>query len=369
MAIHTIAYRMRPRTAWPAQLLQPNGRPLLQCDVDTDHVGLSGLAEILQTAPGSNPLPLLFDELLVPGTAQLVWKGSGPGRGVEIRRAFSGLFGRFFARAYLEKYHGFTWFSPISGSPYQVSARLQVVRKPRHEFDMPDWLMAGPGVLAIGEAKGSHEKGQAIPTTLPGPLRTAKKQIKGVLVQKQDRRGRWVNRRVKGWGVMSRWGVQDPARDAYHFVLDPDTDGEPLDGDELEEVIQDVARSHVAHLLEGLGRLDLIDKSMSPTAKPQQITTQIDGEGQRSFIGGIVNNFGFLPMSIDEGRAVQASLPQQLRTSVRFLGLDAETIEQYLSGTAIKQRPLRIDSGGASTSADGMILAPLDQITVVPPTI
>lgn len=172
MAVHTIAYRIFPPTACPSALLHLSPARNV-CEVDTDQVGLSALNEIIQTAPGSNPLPLLFDEFLSSGTAQLIWKGSGPGRGVEVRRAFSGLFGRFLARAYLERYHGFTWFSPISGAPCNVSRRLRVIRQPGREFDMPDWIMAGPGVLAIGEAKGSHAKGPAPSLGLPGPLRTA----------------------------------------------------------------------------------------------------------------------------------------------------------------------------------------------------
>ncbi|BCH57374.1 hypothetical protein RvVAR031_pl07050 (plasmid) [Agrobacterium vitis] len=181
--------------------------------------------------------------------------------------------------------------------------------------------------------------------------------------------GVWVNRQVKGWGVMSRWGVETPTRSAYHCVLDPDTEGEPLRGEELEEAIQDVARSHVALLLEGLGRSDLVDKGASPVFSPQQVSTTIDGLGERTFIGGIVNNFGFLPMSIDEARAVQASLPERLRPTVRFLGLETDVVEQYRSGSTIKAQSLRIDSSGPSLSSDGMMLAPLERINPVPSTI
>jgi hypothetical protein len=330
---------------------------------------LSALAEIVQTAPGSNPLPLLFDELLSPGTTRLIWKGSGPGRGIEIKRAFSGLFGRFFARAYLERYHGFTWFSPISGAPYNVSRRLRVVHQPGTVFDMPDWVMAGPGVLAIGEAKGSHAKGRAPPPGLPGPLRTANQQITSVWVQKRNSAGMWVNRQVKGWGVMSRWGLELPSRSAYHCVLDPETEGDPLEGDDLEESIQDVARSHVAYLLQGMGRPDLVDGSASPDISPLQVTATIDSLGERSFIGGIVTSFGFLPMSVDQARAVQATLPERLRPTVRFLGLEMEIVEQYRSGSSIKAQSLRIDRNGPSLSSDGMLLAPLERIKPVPPTI
>lgn len=168
---------------------------------------------------------------------------------------------------------------------------------------------------------------------------------------------------------MSRWGVENPLRQAYHCVLGPDTEGEPLEGDDLEESIQDVARSHVALLLQGLGRPDLVDKSASPDASPQQVSATIDGLGERTFIGGIVNNFGFLPMSVDDARAVQASLPERLRPTVRFLDLETEVVEQYRSGSTIKAQPLRIDANGPSLSSDGMMLAPLERIKSAPSTI
>ncbi len=87
------------------------------------------MAEILQTAPSSNPMPALFDELLAPGSNKLIWR-AGPGRGAQIRRAFSGLFGAFFARAYLQRYHGFVWFAAISGEPMNFSSGLRIIRKP-----------------------------------------------------------------------------------------------------------------------------------------------------------------------------------------------------------------------------------------------
>jgi|SRR5262245_40006859 len=115
MGVHQIRYLVDPPTACPAPLMGPTGQPAATCEVDTAVVARCAMAEVLQTGPNAGPMSLLFDEHLVSGHNELVWKGSGPGRGTEMRRAFSGLFGRFFARAYLQYYHGFTWFAPIDG--------------------------------------------------------------------------------------------------------------------------------------------------------------------------------------------------------------------------------------------------------------
>jgi hypothetical protein len=68
----------------------------------------------------------------------------------------------------------------------------------------------------------------------------------------------WVDRTVKGWAIMSRWGVETPAREPFLFALDPETTGEPLSNEEVAEVVQDIARAHVRLTLEGLGYTDLL---------------------------------------------------------------------------------------------------------------
>src|SRR5258706_9396123 len=121
MAIHHVRYMIEPPSACPAELVSALGKPKFWCEVDIDFVARCAMGEILQTGPRSGPMSALFDELLAIGSFELVWKGRGPGRGIEMRRAFSGLFGRFFARAYLQRYHGFTWFAPIDGTPTYLS--------------------------------------------------------------------------------------------------------------------------------------------------------------------------------------------------------------------------------------------------------
>src|ERR1700704_4796586 len=142
MAIHNIRYMIEPPSACSAELLNALGKPKSWCEVDTDFVARCGMGEILQTGPSSGPMSALFDELLATGSAELIWKGRGPGRGIEMRRAFSGLFGRFFARAYLQRYHGFTWFVPIDGTPTILSNRARIVQKPGSSAEMPDWFCA-----------------------------------------------------------------------------------------------------------------------------------------------------------------------------------------------------------------------------------
>jgi len=187
-----------------------------------------------------------------------------------MRRSFSGLFGRFFARAYLQVHHGFVWFAAIDGNNFHLSPSWRVSKKPGSRSEMPDWICARPGALAIGEAKGSHQKGNATGGGKPGPIRTAEGQITGVLVQKRQptgRRVRWLDKSVKGWAIMSRWGLAAPARLPFLYALDPKTDGENLTSEEIDDLVQAVARTHVEQTALGLGLLNPIDDAVAPAPR------------------------------------------------------------------------------------------------------
>src|ERR1700686_2045313 len=102
MAIHNVRYLVQPASACPVELKNGLGFPKGTCEVDTGFVARWAVGEIRKNGKNSAPAAALFDELLVPSGTKLIWKAVGPGRGIEMRRAFTGLFGRFFARAYLQ---------------------------------------------------------------------------------------------------------------------------------------------------------------------------------------------------------------------------------------------------------------------------
>ncbi|PJG47065.1 hypothetical protein CAF53_01570 [Sphingobium sp. LB126] len=156
MSIRSQSYLVWPPTACPPGLRISAGTPRPHLSFDTLDVARCAWGEILQTAPASTSLALFFDDLLASGF-DFVWRGRGPGLGKEMRRAFSGMFGRFFARAYLSLFRDFSWFHPIDGDHAFLSPRWMITRYSGANRDMPDWICARPGALALGEAKGSHQ--------------------------------------------------------------------------------------------------------------------------------------------------------------------------------------------------------------------
>lgn len=326
---------------------------------DMDDVARAAWGEILQTAPNSTSLFAFIEDLLQPGP-DLIWRGKGPGRGTEMRRSFSGLFGRFFARAYLEIHHDFVWFAAIDGDNFHLSPHWRVKRFTKTE--MPDWICARPGVLAIGEAKGSHQKGNATGSSPPGPIKTADGQIRGVRVQKQIRttRGlRWSNRSVKGWAVMSRWGVADPPRAPFLYALDPKTEGDELTIEECDDLVQAVARTHVEQAALGLGLLKLSDDEALKPA-PRRYFRVADDQEKRLFLGAVITPFGLLHIDFEQAKALSALLPNP--DLVRFVGLERGLFQNYIQRQPLFPRQRQRIGDLSVVGEDGLVVAPIGRI-------
>lgn len=360
MSTRSQRYIINPRSACPSQLRTSAGRPLQRVPLDMDDVARCAWNEILQTAPSATSLFAFLEDLLQPGP-HLVWKGQGPGRGTEMRRSFSGLLGRFFARAYLQVHHDFVWFAAIDGDNFHLSPNWRVSRKPGSKTQMPDWICAGPGVLAIGEAKGSHQKGNVTRGGIPGPIKTAQGQITGVRVQKRVRhrlRSTWQSKRLKGWAIMSRWGLASPPRDPFLYVLDPETEGEFLTPDESEELVQVVARSHIAQTALGLGLLQEAEDQMTRT--PRRRVRVVNDQLKRSFSGAVITPFGALDVDLDRAKALGALLPDP--SLVRYVGLDEGLLNDFMQNEPLVPRALERIGEETLIGRDGFLVAPVGEI-------
>jgi hypothetical protein len=130
--VNYVNYIIRPNHARPTKSYSLAYSDVY--DFDLDQVEMAALRETLQTTLGPNPFSAFIRSFLVPYSAWLKWLGEGPGIGREMRRAFSGLFGRFFARAYLSDCHRLVWFTPLDGRLQDVAPRLQVRSSKRGNF-------------------------------------------------------------------------------------------------------------------------------------------------------------------------------------------------------------------------------------------
>ena len=196
----------------------------------------------------------------------------------------------------------------------------------------------------------------------PGPIKTAEGQIKGVRVQKSivtARGPRWSSKTVKGWAVMSRWGVATPPRAPFLYALDPETEGDHLTPTEVEELVQAVARTHVAQTAIGLGLLKPSDEHELKVQPRRQVRVRNDQQ-KRRFSGAVITPFGPLDLDFERANELSKLLPDP--GLVRFVGLEEELFSSYLREQMLVPRQHERINELSLVGKDGLVIAPIDQI-------
>lgn len=105
-----------------------------------EEIEAAGVREVLQTPGAALGSWSLLDALLAKCEEFRFVEPLGQSR--EVKVALSGLFGRFVARAYLERYLGLHYFAHLGGAEIELGGRLRVrvVRRLDQEGDLPDWV-------------------------------------------------------------------------------------------------------------------------------------------------------------------------------------------------------------------------------------
>ena len=100
----------------------------------------AGVREVLQTAGAALAPWSRLDALLAECIKYRFREPLGEAREVKVAR--SGLFGRFVARAHLERYGGLHYFAHVDGEEIDFDGRrrVRVFRRPGQEGDLPDWV-------------------------------------------------------------------------------------------------------------------------------------------------------------------------------------------------------------------------------------
>ena len=129
-------------------------------DLELSDIEDAGIREVLQTPGASYGAWSILDTLLAaggPGTPFVFREPLGQAR--EVKVALSGLFGRFVARAYLERYFDLSIFAHLGNRSIVLDGRkhIRVVRRARG--DLPDWVACTSALssLTVAEAKGCHD--------------------------------------------------------------------------------------------------------------------------------------------------------------------------------------------------------------------
>jgi hypothetical protein len=243
-------------------------------DLEVSEIEDAGIREVLQTPGAAYGAWSILDALLTPTGAGTPFVFREPlGQAREVKVALSGLFGRFVARAYLERYFDLSIFAHLGSRTIDLDRRRQVKITRLSRGDLPDWIACASDLssLTVAEAKGCHDVG--------GPAKALDRawaQARRIDVTAQ---GRKVT--VKRIAIATRWGMATagPA-DARLSVRDPVEEGEPHTQEEKDALFIGMLRLHIANLIKPLGHAELADALRSLTL--QSFPRRLQGEIERA---------------------------------------------------------------------------------------
>jgi len=332
------------RYAFTPASSDPVGAALVRLSVSD--IEDAALREILQTPGAGLATWSLLDALLTstgPNTPFVFREPLGQAR--EVKVALSGLFGRFVARAYLERYHGLSIFAHLGAAGMLIDARRRISAVRTARGDLPDWeaCSAGWKDLTIAEAKGCHDR--------PGPAKALDR------AWKQRQRVNIICRSlpvtVKRIAVATRWGsAKGGASTPMMSVLDPEDTGAALSRDEKRALFVGLLRKHLATLLaplahaplsEALRKLTssrLSEKALTSAALAaldaspvSNLDTASQLEDLEPMLGGLTTRQGVVSNTRPSRSDEQALVRLQLRP--QFVGVERRVIRAAILGAEL----------------------------------
>lgn len=331
----------------------------------------AGIREVLQTPGAAYGAWSILDELLTttgPGTPFVFKEPLGQAR--EVKVALSGLFGRFVARAYLERYFNLSIFAHLGRRSMRLDGRRRIAIIRRSRGDLPDWVACAADLssLTVAEAKGCHDPG--------GPERAlgrAWAQAQRIDITASRRRAT-----LKRIAIATRWAAASTGpMDAHISVQDPVEKGDAIEPEENDALFVGVLRRHIANLVEPLGHRELaaslrqlvrnrfdgaVQREMKKAREILDGTSMQDVEGSTNIdglVGGVVTRAG--PLAGTPTTALDQDTLSRLNLRPVFVGLERDLILKAIDGdaAAIRKRlsqPSRTDDIARSDKAGGWIV-------------
>lgn len=363
--LRTFAYSFDPPASCPL------GGYATELELDVAAIEDAGVREVLQTPGTAYGSWSILDALLTPtgpGSPLVFREPLGQAR--EVKTALSGLFGRFVARAYLERHFDLAIFAHLSRSSMTLNGQAGIQAVKLTSGDLPDWLAstANLSTLTVAEAKGCHDRGGPAK-----PLLRAWNQAGRIDVQVN---GKKVG--IKRIAIATRWGAASggPANPQIS-VRDPDEVGETISSEEQDALYIGILRRHIANLIDPLGHHELANvlRQLTNTRLPRvaernrnrarqlldssPIKEVIDGDHIDGLIGGVVTRAG--PVATSDVSPVDQNTLARLSLRPLFVGIERDLLNAALDGeaAAIRKRlddKERRDEIGRPDRAGGWII-------------
>lgn len=310
-------------------------------DLEVSDIEDAGIREVLQTPGAAYGAWSILDALLAPtgvGTPFIFKEPLGQAR--EVKVALSGLFGRFVARAYLERYFNLSIFAHLGSRVIDLDRRRQVKVIRLSRGDLPDWIACTSNLssLTVAEAKGCHDSG--------GPAKALGRAWAQAGRIDITAGGRKVT--VKRIAIATRWGMAAPSSTGAHLsVRDPVDEGEPIKPEEKDALFIGLLRLHIANLVKSLGHAELAVALHRLTHQPfvrrlqddlQRARTLLDAAPVREvekaaamggLIGGIVTRAG--PVTESHVAPAEQEALARLNLGPVFVGVERDLIRAAIN--------------------------------------
>jgi hypothetical protein len=312
-------------------------------DLEVSEIEDAGIREVLQTPGAAYGAWSILDALLAatgPDTPFIFKEPLGQAR--EVKVALSGLFGRFVARAYLERYLNLSIFAHLTSRSLLLDGRRRIDIVRRSRGDLPDWVACAADLtsLTVAEAKGCHDPGGPDKALTRGWAQAQRIDVTA--------RGRKVT--IKRVAIATRWGaaLSGPAP-AYLSVRDPVDEGEAIAPEHKDAVFVGLLRHHIANLIDPLGYAELAGalrhlarERLQPGLQRDVASARVllnaapvrEVDGTRAIdglVGGIVTRAG--PLTDAAGPTDQDVLAR-LNLRPVFVGIERDLIDAAIEGEA-----------------------------------
>ena len=278
---------------------------------------------------------------MIAASLELRWLDNGPGVGRDARIAYSSLFGRYMARAYLTRHEDVRVLVPLDEARHMLRGTRYAIRKhPPGRGLEADWIgLDGSGRLVIAEAKGSFDQGVRSwsgPHNIPDVLHSALGQAKRTALFKTFVPDPLPSR---CWAVASRWANEENGR--CPTLLAWDSDEGALNEDDHLALAGILHRADVEGVLTGLGHsaaVDTLNVGTRSTRLPGDVSLRIGGRAIEPGFAAVLGPIGSYPLraSSDLDRV---SLIREMTPNIALASLSS----RYAA--AIIQPPHRLEDG------------------------
>ena len=189
----------------------------------------------------------LFNRMLTK-SGELRWRGRGPGIGRDARIAYSGLLGRYMARAYLTQNEGVHILIPLDEAERQLSnSPFSVERTPQNRGLKADWVGFDRNGWVIAEAKATHYgSNKKWSIGQPKELDTAIEQTRRTVI-----RYRYGTLPARRWAVASQWATEKAKR--APMLLAWDHQDKPVGNRDYGTLEKILLQADILAVLRGLG--------------------------------------------------------------------------------------------------------------------